>query len=116
MTSSTAVQAVVNGTDTAEDVSHVKREHGMLRVQEEQVYHSAGLAEAALYEAERLVAALTIAAIRRSTDRNGDKGTEPIDMAHVASVIGESLDCIDIAAETLSRLSADIRSRQDDPF
>ena len=32
----------------------------------------------------------------------------------IAKVVTESLDCIDVAAEYLSRLSTDIRTRQDE--
>ncbi|HEX2319294.1 MAG TPA: hypothetical protein VHJ18_09970 [Streptosporangiaceae bacterium] len=37
-----------------------------------------------------------------------------LDMTHVLAVIGEALDCIDLASEALSALSTDIRLRQHD--
>jgi hypothetical protein len=112
MTSSvTQLPAANNGTEPTADASRAKREHGMCRVQEQLVYHVTGLAESALYEAEQLTHALNRAASQRTLDHDGGKGTEPPDMQHVAAVIAEALDCIDVAAEQLSRLSTDIRTR-----
>jgi len=111
MTSSvTQLPAASNGTEPTADASRAQREHGMSRVQEQLVYHVTGLAESALYEAEQLTHALNRAASQRTLD-DGGKGTEPPDMQHVAAVIAEALDCIDVAAEQLSRLSTDIRTR-----
>jgi hypothetical protein len=115
MTSSTTVKAVSNGTDTTTDVRRAPREHGIHRVQEEQVYHLTGLAESALFEAERLLHQVNnTASAARRIDHDGSRGSEPVDVADLATVISEALDCIDVAAETLSRLNCDIRNRQDD--
>ncbi len=116
MTSSTTVKAVSNGTDTITDASRAQREHGIIRVQEEQVYYLTGLAESALFEAERLLHGVNNTASARRIDHDGSKGSEPVDVADLATVISEALDCIDVAAETLSRLNCDIRNRQDDQF
>jgi hypothetical protein len=114
MTSSTtADKAASNGTDTTTDAIPTQREHGIIRVHEEQVYHVTGLAESALYEAERLMYALKTSAMKRIGDHDGTKGIEPLEMDHVTEVIVEALDCIDVAAEQLSKLSIDIRTRQD---
>ncbi len=115
MTSSTATdKAASNGTDTTIDARPAEREHGIARVQEELVYHVSGLAESALYEAERLMYGLKNTAMRRTADHDGSKGTEPIDMGWVVMIVSETLDCIDVAAEQLSRLCNDVRVRQDE--
>jgi len=114
MTSSTTDKAVSDGTDTIADAQPAKREHGIIRVQEELVYHVTGLAEAALYEAERLMYGLKTSAMRRTTDYDGSNGIEPIDLAHVVKVVAETLDCIDVAAEHLARLNCDISTRREE--
>ncbi len=100
-------------TDTTTDAEPTEREHGIGRAQEQLVYHVAALAEAVLYEAERLMHDVTRTASQRNLDHDGSKGTEPVDMAHVAAIISEALDCIDVASEQLSRLNVDIRMRLD---
>jgi hypothetical protein len=114
MTSSTTDKAASNGNDTTADIQPAERAHGIARVQEELVYHLTGLAEAALYEAERLMYGLKNEAMKRTVDHDGSKGTEPIDMGHVVMTVSETLDCIDVAAEQLSRLCNDVRVRQDE--
>jgi hypothetical protein len=115
MTSSSIVdKAATSGTDTITEAPPAEREHGIARVQEELVYYVTGLAESALYEAERLMYGLKNTAMRRTSDHDGSKGTEPIDMGHVVMVVSETLDCIDVAAEQLSRLCNDVRIRQDE--
>ena len=47
-------------------------------------------------------------------NRDGSKGTGPVDMEYVAAVITEALDCMDVATEELSKLSTGIRIRQDE--
>ena len=111
MTSSTTDKASSNGTSTPTNTEPSEREHGITRVQEEQVYHVTGLAEAALYEAERLMNQLKTSAMRRTSDYDGTNGTTPMDMAQVSAVLSEALDCIDVASEQLSRLDLDIRIR-----
>jgi len=113
MTSSTTDKAISNGTSTLTDAEPAEREHGITRVQEELVYHVTGLAEAALYEAERLMNGLKTSAIKRTTDYDGSKGTDPLDMGRVVAVVSEALDCIDVASEQLSRLNLDIQMRQE---
>ena len=116
MTSSiTQLPAASNGTDPTADASRAQREHGMSRVQEQLVYHVTGLAESALYEAEQLTHALNRTASQRTLDHDGSKGTEPLDMPQVAAVIAEALDCIDVAAEQLSRLSTSTSGRAWNP-
>lgn len=88
-----------------------KREHGITRVQEQLVYHVATLAQSVLYEAERLMADLSKTASQRNLDHDGTKGSAPVDMARVAAILAETLDCIDVASEQLSRLNVDIRMR-----
>jgi hypothetical protein len=114
MTSSiTQLPAASNGKDTTDDASRAKREHGISRVQEQLVYHVTALAESVLYEAQRLMSDLSRTASHRNLDHDGSKGTAPVDMAQVAAIIGETLDCIDVASEQLSRLNVDIRMRID---
>jgi hypothetical protein len=113
MTSSiTQLPAASNGTNTNSDAL-AQREHGMHRVQEQLVYHVATLAQSVLYEAEQLMADLSKTASQRNLDHDGNKGTAPVDMADVAAVLGETLDCIDVASEQLSRLNVDIRMRME---
>jgi len=99
-----------SGTDTTTDAL-AEREHGINRVQEQLVYYVSSLAQSVLYEAERLMADLSKTASQRNLDNDGSKGTAPVDMAHVAAVLGETLDCIDVVSEQLSRLNVDIRMR-----
>ena len=113
MSSSTIDKAASNGTDTNEDVAPTPREHGIEMVREQVIYSLTGLAESALYEAERLVHQVKTTVSTRILDHDGSKGAEPVDEATVAKVVTESLDCIDVAAEYLSRLTTDIRTRQD---
>ena len=116
MSSSTIDKAVANGTTSAELPAAV-REHGIQQVREQAVYSLTGLAESALYEAERLIHEIHAIASQRILDRDGSKGTGPLDTAHIADVIGESLSCIDVAVVHLTRLGDDIRNGQDDqPF
>ena len=111
MTSSvTQLPAASNGTSMTTDAL-AEREHGINRVQEQLVYHIATLAQSVLYEAERLMADLSKTASQRNLDRDGSKGTGLMDMAYVAAVLGETLECIDVASEQLSRLNVDIRMR-----
>jgi hypothetical protein len=113
MPAPSTIRAVRDGTDSAtEDKPAPAREHGFNRVQEEQVYYLSGLAGAALYEAERLVTKVKDFALDRSVDRDGRNCTQAIDLPQTATVITEALDCIEIAAESLSRLNVDIRDRQ----
>jgi hypothetical protein len=117
MSSSTIDQAASNGTDNNSDAPSAPREHGIHRVREQVIYSLTGLAESALYEAERLVHEITTTASRRILDHDGSKGTEPVDTAKIADITAEALDCVDVAAEYLSRLSTDIRTAQDEhPF
>lgn len=113
MTSSSTDKAVSNSTDTVPDAAPATREHGIIRVQEEMVYHVAGLAEAALYQAQRLMYQLKTTAMGRVNDYDGRHGTEPIDLGHAVVVVSETLDCIDVAAEQLSQLCSYVRIRQD---
>jgi len=121
---SKTIKAVSDGTEIPADAVAVPAsDRGFQRVQEEQVYYLSGLAAAALYEAERLVTKVKDTALDRTVDRNGSKGTQPIDLPQTATVITEALDCIEIACESLSRLNVDIRTRQghglswcNDPF
>jgi hypothetical protein len=110
MTSS--ITKLPTATDATSDAL-AEREHGITRVQEQLVYHVASLAESVLYEAERLMADLAKTASQRNLDHDGSKRTMPMDMGHVSVVVGETLDCIDVASEQLSRLNVDIRMRLD---
>ena len=113
MSSSTIDKAVSNGTDNQIDAQLSLHKHGIERVREQVIYSLTGLAESALYEAERLIHEVHASVSQRILDHDGSKGTEPIDLKKVADAVTETLDCIDIAAEHLSRLSTDIRSAQD---
>jgi hypothetical protein len=106
----TQLPAANNGTNTTNDAL-ADREHGISRVREQLVYYIATLAQSVLYEAERLMADLSKAASQRNLDHYGTNGTAPVDMANVAAVLGETLDCIDVVSEQLSRLNVDIRMR-----
>jgi hypothetical protein len=106
----TQLPAASNGTDTTTDAV-AEREHGINRVQEQLVYHVSALSESVLREAQQLMSNLNRTVLRRTTDYDGSKGTAPVDMANVAAIIGETLDCIDVASEQLSRLNVDIRMR-----
>ena len=108
--SSTIVSAASDGTDMTTDVSRKPPLHGITRAREQQVYHVTGLAKSALYEAERLLDAVKNTALTRTLE---DEGSESLDLAHVAHVVTEVLDCVDIAAEALSALNSAIRIRQD---
>ena len=117
MSSSTIDKAASNGADNNCDVQPAPRDHGIQRVREQVIYNLTGLAESALYEAERLVHEVTALAARRIADHDGSRGTEPVNTSKIADVTTEALDCIDVAAEYLSRLSTDIRTCQDEqPF
>jgi hypothetical protein len=111
MTSSITGKAVSNGSNAMIDAEPAEREHGITRVQEQLVYHVTSLAESVLYEAERLMADLAKTASQRNFDHDGTKGTAPMDMTRVSAVLGEALDCIDVASEQLSRLNVDIQMR-----
>jgi len=116
MSSSTIDKAAINGTASAE-LSASVRQHGINQVREQAIYSLTGLAESALYEAERLIHEIHGTASQRLLDHDGSKGTGPLDTANIADVIGESLSCIDVAVVHLTRLSDDIRNGQDDqPF
>jgi hypothetical protein len=116
MTSSKAITAVSDGiaTDTADAGIGPCRPHGIIRAREDQVYYVTGLASSALYEAEQLVKDLRNTASALQFTHDGTKATGPLDMTHVLAIIGEALDCIDLASEALSALSTDIRLRQHD--
>jgi len=112
MTSSITRLPTADGSSTDTNTGALaEREHGITRVQEQLVYHVTSLAQSVLYEAERLMADLSKTASQRNLDNDGAKGTAPMDMAHIATVLGETLDCIDVASEQLSRLNVDIRMR-----
>ena len=51
------------------------------RVREQVIYSLTGLAESALYEAERLVHQVKTTVSKRILDHDGSKGTEPVDTA-----------------------------------
>lgn len=116
MTSSkTIIKAVSDGTeaDTTDTDIGPLRPHGIIRAREDQVYYTTGLAGSALYEAEQLIRTIQnmASAMQIPCDSNA---TSRLDMTHVLAVIGEALDCIDLAGEALSALSTDIRLRQHD--
>ena len=50
---------------------------------------------------------------QRTLDQDGANGTAPLDMSSVLTVVTETLDCIDVASEQLSRLNVDIRMRHE---
>lgn len=111
MTSSiTRLPATTNNTTSDAPASSG---HGITRACEQVVYHVASLAQSVLYEAEQLTSNLARTASARCLDHDGTKGSTPLDMAEVAAVLGEALDCIDVASEQLSRLSVDIRMRRE---
>jgi hypothetical protein len=112
MTSSNStVKAVSNGTaTTTADVPRPARAHGIIRAREQQIYHLASLVQAALFEAEQLAGQIQ----RTATPSFDDKVRDPVDLAHVADVVIEALDCIDLAAEHLSMLSCALRTDRDD--
>jgi hypothetical protein len=117
MTSSKAmIKAFIEGTDadTTDASPGPRRPHGIIRAREDQVYYVTGLASSALYEADHLVKMIqnTASALRITYD--GTEATGPLDMTYVLSVLGEALDCIDLASEALSALSNEIRCRQED--
>ena len=123
MTSSKAIIKAVSdgtgtGTDTDTDTTDadigLRRPHGIIRAREDQVYHVAGLADSALYEAQQLVKDLRNTASSLMFTHDGTNPTGPLDMTYVLDVVGEAMDCIDLAGEALSALSIDIRLRQDD--
>jgi hypothetical protein len=116
MTSSkTMIKAVSDGTDTdtSDTDTGPQRPHGIIRAREDQVYYTTGLVGSGLYEAEQLVRTIQnmASAMRIPCDSNA---VSRLDMTHVLAVIGEALDCIDLAGEALSTLSTDIRLRQHD--
>ena len=117
MSSSIIDSAADSGTSSVEPLPRV-REHGMERVREHLVSSLTGIAEASLYEAERLIQLIRSAASQRILDHDGCKGTEPLDTAQIAEVIGEALSCIDVAAVHLTRLRDDIHhyQRGESPF
>ena|SRR5258707_4626347 len=117
MTSSTTkIKAVTDGTttDTTDASPRRERAHGIIRAREDQVYYVTGLAGSALFEAETLVKNMQSTASALRVTYDGTEANGPLDMTHVLSVLGEVLDCIDLASEVLSALSIDIRLRQDD--
>lgn len=113
MTSSKAiVQAVTDGTtELTEAKTGICPEHGIARVRQDHVYYTAGLARSALYEAEQIAQSVQTSA---ATLRMPSADDAPLDMNHVLTVLGEALDCIDVASESLSALCTDIRLRQAD--
>lgn len=112
MTSSvTKLPAASNGSEKTTDAPSAERKHGIDRVQEQLIYHVATFAGSVLYEAERLMHDLSTTASQRSLDDSATKRTEPVDMDLAAAIISETLECIDVASEQLSRLNVDIRMR-----
>ena len=118
MTSSkTIIKAVSDdgtATDTADASIGPRRPHGIIRAREDLVYYVTGFADSALYEAEQLVKTIRNTASALQFTHDGTNPTGPLDMTHVLAVLGEALDCIDLASEALSALSTDIRLRQAD--
>jgi len=117
MTSSTTkIKAVTDGTATDITDASPRREraHGIIRAREDQVYYLTGLATAALWEADQLVKDIKNSASELRVTRHDSSQADPLDMTHVLSVLGEALDCIDLASEALSGLSTDIRLHQGD--
>jgi len=114
--STTTIEVVGDGTATgAADASPgLPRPHGITRARQDQVYYVTGLASSALYEADHLVKNIQDAACAYKATRDDSTPAGPLDMTHVLAVIGEALDCIDLASEHLSALSTDIRLRQGD--
>src|SRR5215468_6398385 len=115
MTSSKAiVKAVINdgpAIEPGETLSEEQPEHGLALVRQDQVYYTAGLARSALFEAGQIVQTVQNNAAALRMPREEDL---PLDMSHVLTVIGEALDCVDVASEALSALCTDIRLRQAD--
>jgi len=117
MSSSTLDKAASNGTIPNDDTAQQKRLYGICRVHDQVVLSLSGLAESALVEAEHLVAEVERTASKRVFDHDGSKGTEALDTARMAEVIGETLDCLAVAAEHLFRLIEHFRTDQDQqPF
>jgi hypothetical protein len=112
--STTTIKAAGDGTPTGiADAQPGQRPHGITRARQDQVYFVTGLASSALYEADHLVKNIQDAASAYKATRDGDK-PGGLDMTHILGVLGEALDCTDLASEHLSALSTDIRLHQGD--
>ena len=105
--------ATSSGTDNTNKDAPAGSAHGIHRVHEQLVYHVTSLAQSVLYEAERLMTDLNKTASQRTLDHDGTHGSTPLDMSSVLTVVTETLDCIDVASEQLSRLNVDIRMRHE---
>ena len=113
MSSSTIDKAASNGTDTNAMSRPRRVSMASRRVREQVIYSLTGTRRIRSLRGRAPRARRSRRPSRqRILDHDGSKGTEPVDTAQIAKVIAEALDCIDVAAEYLSRLSTDIRTRQ----
>jgi hypothetical protein len=106
MTSSniTPIQAASDGgttTDNCPQEAPAKRERGIVRLRENEVYHLMGLVTSALYEAEHPVREVHDEASDRYLDH--DNTTEPLNGEQVTRLLGEAYQCTTLAAAYIDK-------------
>lgn len=103
----TTAKAADNGSTPTTDKTdkHVpaQREHGMVRLREDECYHLTDLIERALSESEFLVRKVHNKAFNRTLDYDGSKGTVPLDRDEARRILTEAGDCAQVAVDYLYR-------------
>jgi hypothetical protein len=100
----TPITAASNGgtsTDSSPQEAPAKRERGIARLRETEVYHLMSLVESALYEAEHLVREVHDKARDRWLDH--DQSTEPLNADELSRLLSEAYQCTTLASTYIDK-------------
>ena len=107
-TSSTA-QAASNGGETTEKSAPAQREHGMIRLREEECHHLTGLIGDCLGEADYLVRKVYNKVQQRTLDYDGAKGTKPLDRDQARQILDEAYACASLGLSYIFSAATHLR-------
>jgi hypothetical protein len=107
---STTSQDASNGT--TDKSTPLQREHGMIRLREEECYRLTGLIGDCLGEADFLVRKVYNKVQQRTMDYDGAKGTKPLDRDEARQILNEAYACASLALTYIYSAATHLR---DDP-
>jgi len=114
MTDSTATKAASNGGDTTDTHPPAQREHGIIRLREQECYQLTGLIGDCLSEAEHLIRKVHNKSFNRVLDHDGSKGTRPLDRDEARKILEEAYTCASLALSYIFNASTHLRDASDD--
>jgi hypothetical protein len=115
MTHTTTTKTAGDGAAITSKHVPAQREHGMDRLREDECYHLTALIESGLNEAVHLVRKVQSKAFSRTIDHDGGKGTAPLDHAEATKILGQALDCAQVATGYLHQAVAALQDQHGEP-